>query len=111
LAGVGDPAHSDTEAVCPQGQPVVEIGTPVTTTAVMSLLNEQSYSCALTGRTLTPETAALDHIVPIQRGGKHALENTQVLHNDVNRAKGTMTNEEFVAMCGDVVRWKASVEF
>lgn len=110
LAGVGEPAHSDTETIRPRRQPILETGTPVTTTAVLGLLNEQSYRCALTGRALTPETAALDHIVPIQRGGKHALENTQVLHNDVNRAKGTMTNEEFVAMCGDVVRWRAGAE-
>jgi hypothetical protein len=45
----------------------------------------------------------LDHIVPVRSGGEHAIENTQVLHKDVNRAKSTMTNEQFIQWCCDVV--------
>jgi hypothetical protein len=33
------------------------------------------------------------------------IENTQVLHKDVNRAKGSMTSDEFLAMCREIVRW------
>jgi len=73
--------------------------------SVMCLLEHQHYRCALTGRWLTPETAALDHIMPIRRGGEHVIENTQVLHKDVNRAKGSLTSEEFRAMCHEVVCW------
>jgi hypothetical protein len=29
----------------------------------------------------------------------------QVLHKDVNRAKSTMTNEEFVQLCREVVEY------
>lgn len=43
-------------------------------------------------------------------GGEHLIENTQVLHKDVNRAKNSMTNEVFVAMCGEVVRWSMCAE-
>ena len=60
--------------------------------------------CALTGRPLEPETAALDHILPVSRGGEHRIDNTQVLERTVNRAKGTLTNGEFIALCGEVVR-------
>ena len=81
----------------------------VSVTNVLRLLEVQQYRCALTGRCLTPQAAALDHIVPIRLGGKHVIENTQVLHKDVNRSKGSLTNEEFVGMCREVVCWAGSM--
>jgi 5-methylcytosine-specific restriction endonuclease McrA len=75
----------------------------ITATNVLQLLEWQGYRCALTGRLLTPETASLDHIVPVRHGGEHRIENVQVLHKEVNRAKSTMTNEEFVQLCREVV--------
>lgn len=69
---------------------------------ILKLLKNQEYRCALTGRRLTPDSASLDHMVPISRGGTHCLPNAQVLHKDVNRAKGTLTNEEFIALCREV---------
>ena len=76
---------------------------PITTANVLRLLACQQYRCAFTGRPLTPDTASLDHIVPVRCGGEHLIENAQVLHKDVNRAKATMTNEEFIQLCRDVV--------
>jgi 5-methylcytosine-specific restriction endonuclease McrA len=75
---------------------------PVSTNNVLRLLEYQHYRCALTGRELTPETSALDHIIPIRCGGVHVIENTQVLHSDVNRAKGALTNDEFIRLCREV---------
>lgn len=75
----------------------------MTTANVLRLLAWQCYRCALTGRELTPETASLDHIIPVRCGGEHRIENAQVLHRDVNRAKTTMTNDEFVRLCREVV--------
>ena len=72
--------------------------------AILLLLERQQYRCALTARALTPETASLDHIVPVCRGGEHRIENTQVLEHSINRAKGTLTNDEFIALCGEVWR-------
>jgi len=72
---------------------------------VLRLLEHQDYRCALTGRRLTPQTAALDHVVPIRRGGEHVIENAQVLHKDVNRAKGSLTMGEFLQLCYEVARW------
>jgi hypothetical protein len=77
---------------------------PVSTANVLRLLEGQRYRCALTGRPLTPDSASLDHIVPVRCGGEHVVENTQVLHRGVNRAKSTMTNEEFLQLCREVVR-------
>ncbi len=70
---------------------------------VMHLLEYQQYRCALTGRKLTPQVAALDHIVPIRFDGKHIIANVQVLHKDVNRAKGSLTSAEFIHLCEEVV--------
>jgi 5-methylcytosine-specific restriction endonuclease McrA len=69
---------------------------------VMQLLEHQGYRCALTGRILTPELASLDHIVPVRDGGEHVIENTQVLHRDINRAKSILSNEDFIQMCREV---------
>lgn len=66
---------------------------------VMTLLRKQNFRCALTGQELVPGETATDHILPVSRGGAHTIDNAQVLAKDVNRAKGTLTNEEFIAMC------------
>lgn len=76
----------------------------VTLASIMALVESQNYSCALTGRPLNPQEAALDHVLPISRGGRHEITNAQVLHKDVNRAKGTLTNDEFISLCREVVR-------
>ena len=78
--------------------------------ALLALIESQGYCCALTGRQLTPETASIDHKVPLGRGGVHAIENIWIVHEDVNRAKGTMTAEEFVALCREVVSYQEGVQ-
>jgi 5-methylcytosine-specific restriction endonuclease McrA len=76
----------------------------VTVNNILALLERQSYKCALSGRELTPKTSSLDHILPVSRDGDSSIDNAQVLDAAVNRAKNTMTNDEFVAMCRQVVR-------
>jgi hypothetical protein len=95
----GPPLHPEgtSETERPHGR--------ITVAGVMKLLEWQRFRCALTGRELTPETASLDHIVPVRYGGEHVLQNAQALHKDVNRAKTTMTNGEFIRMCNDVVAY------
>ena len=114
LAPLGDTPGETGQPVYPQtGENVVMAGRPtgpVSTDNVLRLLEHQNYRCALTGRALTPETAAIDHMRPIRLGGTHTIENTQVLHKYVNRAKGSMTSEEFVGLCREVTRWSETVE-
>jgi len=78
------------------------LNTDVTRVAVLQLLEDQQYQCALTKRSLEPQNACIDHIVALSCGGEHRLSNIQVLDREVNRAKGTLGNDEFVAMCGEV---------
>lgn len=77
----------------------------VTNEGIARLLEVQAYRCALTGRPLQPEDASLDHIVPVSRGGPHRMENVQVLHTAVNRAKAALTTAEFISLCREVVTW------
>lgn len=70
----------------------------------MGIVETQKYRCALTGRDLTPDIAALDHCTPVSRGGSLSdTSNLQVVHVQINGAKGIMTNSEFIAMCREVV--------
>jgi len=111
LAPVGHAASVGGQSVHPQAQSQLVGAAPhgsVSTGNVLRLLEHQQYRCALTGRKLTPQTAAIDHIVPVRRGGEHVIENAQILHRDVNRAKGSMTSDEFTCMCREVVRWSDS---
>ncbi len=72
---------------------------------LLRLIESQEFKCALTGRPLEPSTASIDHAYPVSNGGTNTIANLQVLHTDVNHAKGTMDPETFVAMCRDVVLW------
>lgn len=72
---------------------------------LMALLEVQGYRCALTGKELSPEDAELDHKIPISRGGTNQLSNLQWVDKSINRAKTSMTNEEFIAMCKRVASY------
>lgn len=104
MAAVGGIPGGPAAEVRPEGEARV-VGEPVSLPGVLELLERQGYRCALTGRGLTPQSAALDHVVPIRHGGAHVIENVQVLDKDVNRAKGSLAREEFIALCREVVRW------
>jgi len=78
----------------------------VTPSVALRILEFQNYRCALTGRELTPETAVLDHINPISRGGEHSARNIWVLHKDVNMAKGKLLLDEFYELCRLVLEHK-----
>jgi 5-methylcytosine-specific restriction endonuclease McrA len=83
-------------------------GTKVTSATLRTKLEKQGYRCAITGRELTPDTASVDHSYPLSRGGANSIENIEILHSDINQAKGAMTKEEFVAMCREVVEWASN---
>lgn len=69
------------------------------------ILERQGCRCALTGKLLTPDNCALDHIIPLSRGGAHTKDNAQFVTIDVNRAKGMFLDEEFIQLCRDVIAY------
>jgi hypothetical protein len=113
LASLGNSAGKRGQPLHPQTQPSAmtpEKPTgPVSTENVLRLLEYQACRCALTGRPLTPDLASLDHIIPVGVGGEHCIDNTQILHRDVNRAKGSLTNEEFLQLCSEVVSYHSQL--
>lgn len=74
---------------------------------LMKLLKQQDYRCALTGEKLTPNTAELDHKIPKSKGGDDTAGNLQWLDKTVNKMKGSMTVDEFIAICRRVARWNS----
>lgn len=71
---------------------------------ILDKLKEQNFCCAISGVELTPETAGLDHIVPVSLGGTHSIDNIQIVHRSLNDMKGTLTMDEFVSWCQKVAR-------
>ncbi len=71
---------------------------------MQEIWDSQNGRCALTGHVLIKgETASLDHIVPISKGGTSSRENLRWVRLDVNGAKRAMSDEELIAMCRAVV--------
>jgi 5-methylcytosine-specific restriction endonuclease McrA len=54
------------------------------------------FECALSGKEITEDNSAADHIHPHDFTGETALKNLQVLAKDVNARKGTMSNDEYL---------------
>lgn len=68
------------------------------------LWKKQRGLCALSGRKLD-RTAEIDHILPRVRGGSDELANLQWTTKEANRAKRDLTNDEFLSLCSDCMRW------
>ncbi len=69
-----------------------------------ALWHEQRGKCALTGRRLD-RSAQLDHVVPQAKGGVDRITNLRWVCEQVNIAKRDMMDDEFAALCSDVMRW------
>jgi 5-methylcytosine-specific restriction endonuclease McrA len=77
----------------------------ITSMSLRSLLSQQKFKCAISGRDLSPSNASLDHKQSLAEGGKHTIGNIWIVDHQVNIAKGTMSYGDFVAMCRDVVAY------
>lgn len=70
----------------------------------VSIPERQGDKCNLSGLPITPQKCSLDHKNPRSMGGTDDIENLQLVLPVINRAKGTMTQDQFVAMCHAVAR-------
>ena len=65
-----------------------------------------TFPCALTGRPIDfhdPDTYEYDHKTPTARGGDNSMDNLQIVCPEANRAKGMMTDQEFLDLCKEIV--------
>jgi len=76
----------------------------VTARQLEQKLQDQKFKCELTGTDMTPALSSLDHIDPKAMGGEDDINNLQIVLPCVNKAKGTMSQAQFVSMCHAVAR-------
>lgn len=74
-------------------------GEDVTAKELLALAELQSFCCALSGIAITPESSALDHIIPVASGGTHEVSNLQWVDKRINTMKGELPVDEFVELC------------
>lgn len=72
---------------------------------LVKLIEDQEYRCKLSGIELTPNTASLDHVIPVSKGGEHVVSNVVWVHSEINRMKGQLPVEEFVSLCSKVAQY------
>jgi 5-methylcytosine-specific restriction endonuclease McrA len=66
-----------------------------------AIWDKQNGLCPLTGRKLT-QSAHLDHIIPVKKGGSHDLQNLRWVCKEVNYAKRDLTDSEFFELVADI---------
>ena len=66
---------------------------------MLSKIKGNGFKCALSGWAISPQCFEIDHIVSMNDGGTDDPGNLQAVHPLVNRAKGTMGNQQFIDMC------------
>jgi 5-methylcytosine-specific restriction endonuclease McrA len=71
------------------------------------LWKKQQGRCRLTGRRMGRD-AHLDHIVPKARGGDDSAANLRWLCPEANYAKRDLSDESFIALCEDVLKYFGS---
>ena len=67
--------------------------------AILCKIKVNGFRCALSGWAISPQCFEIDHIVSMNDGGTDDPANLQAVHPLVNRAKGTMGNQQFIDMC------------
>ncbi len=88
-------------------------GEPITSIQLWGLYKRQRGICFLTGRKLEPRKhngVALDHIMPVCKGGKTEVPNLRWVCYEGNVAKGRQTDEQFMKLCLDIVGHAADKE-
>ena len=76
----------------------------VTPWDLWKLAKKQKMLCPLTGRRLATDNISVDHIIPLVKGGTHALSNLRLVRKEANLARHTLSDEEFYSLCLDVVK-------
>lgn len=78
--------------------------------AIRKKIEASGRRCALSGWKIDENSFELDHIISIQDGGTDDVDNLQAVHPLVNRAKGTMGNQQFIDLCRAVVKHQDSAD-
>ena len=77
---------------------------------VKDVLNKigESPKCYLTGRAIDlskPNTYHFDHIISVANGGDSTLDNLGIACKSANIAKGTLSVDDFILLCNEVIKY------
>lgn len=64
--------------------------------------------CYLTGEKINlddPKDYHLDHILPVNKGGKNTLDNLGLLKSDINKMKNDLTVDELITNCVKILQY------
>lgn len=79
----------------------------VTAMSLWGLAKRQKCICPLSGRKITNENISVDHIVPLSKGGTHDITNLRLTVKETNYARLNMSDDEFISLCKDVVKYNS----
>jgi 5-methylcytosine-specific restriction endonuclease McrA len=63
-------------------------------------------NCFYTGKEITEKSFGIDHKIPIKKGGNNELQNLVLTTQEINKAKGDMTDSEFVSLLKLIEKWE-----
>lgn len=72
---------------------------------VLNMIEKNPF-CYLTGEPLDiydPKSIALDHKIPVSRGGQNTIDNLGICSYIANQSKAALTVEEFIELCSKVL--------
>ena len=67
-------------------------------------LPPMTESCYLCGESFDGRMTAVDHVVPVSRGGSHEVENLKWAHHECNNLKAAMILSDFVELCSRIAK-------
>lgn len=74
----------------------------VTAKRLLEQLEKQEFRCYFTGDSLSPETASVEHLQPLSKGGQTEIGNVVWVRKEVNIAKGSLSESDFIRLCNAV---------
>lgn len=75
----------------------------ITSSDLFKIAHKQRLICSLTGERLTRQNVSVDHILPSSKGGLNVPQNIRLTTRNINWCRGTMTDDELLALCQSVV--------
>jgi 5-methylcytosine-specific restriction endonuclease McrA len=62
--------------------------------------------CFYSKKEINEENFGIDHKIPLKRGGTNSLENLVPVDQMINKAKGDMTDKEFISLLKVISKWE-----
>jgi len=69
---------------------------------LMRILLSQEKRCCYSGVELTVDNCSLDHKKPVSKGGTNHPKNLQWTTKEINKMKGSLTEERFIEICKEI---------